>query len=294
MPDVKSTPIPIDMRGWVMSVPAGVSRRQRQAIEIALNTVASCQEMAESCSLKGGILMGLKYGSPRLTADIDFSITGMPTPETPNEFQKALDALFSYIAVELGHVEIEMRVHSIKKLPKKKFGEASFPGLQLKMTYVDKRNEVQYSAYKKGRPIEIVDMDISFNEPAKNLSILRLSGEREMLAYGLVELLAEKFRSLHQQINRKRNRRQDVYDIWFLSTTIEISDEDLVGILSRLKEKSKSRGIDVTADTFNNPEIMHRAQADWDTQAVEIGDDLPDFEQCWAEAVALYAKLPWH
>ncbi|WP_415810691.1 nucleotidyl transferase AbiEii/AbiGii toxin family protein [Litorimonas haliclonae] len=135
-------PVPINFRQWVLSVEDGPNRKQRQAIEIALNTIASCDNLFKTCSLKGGILMGLRYGSPRFTVDIDLSISKMPRPETPEEIRKLLDSQFEYIALDLGYPDILMRVHSIKKLPRKKFDEATFPGLQLKLTFVDKKMNV--------------------------------------------------------------------------------------------------------------------------------------------------------
>lgn len=285
--------LPIDIRGWVFAVEAGPNRQQRQAIQIALNTIATCQDLADKCSLKGGILMGLMYGSPRLTGDIDLSLTEMPSPDTPDKLQTALNSTFGIVALELGFPEIAMKVHSIKKLPKRKFDEATFPGLQLKLNYVDRRNKVQLNAFEKGTSIAIVDMDISFNEPTKHLDILKLTEENEILAYGLTELLAEKYRALHQQISRNRNRRQDAYDIWWLSNHEEITELDLERIMLRLQEKSISRGVKVEQATINNPAIKERAKADWETQRLEIGGDLPPFYECWNAVTSLYSKLPW-
>lgn len=293
MPELQPVAIEIDIRTWVLAAPTGASRRQRQAIDIALNTVATCQNMAKKCSLKGGILMGLLYGSPRLTGDIDLSLADMPTPDTPEEFSAALDEHFEYVAFELGHPNILMRVHSFKRLPKRKFDEASFPGLQLKMTFVDKTNASQLAVYNKGRSIEIIDMDISFNEPAEDLTVLKLSNEREILAYGLAELIAEKYRALHQQIVRKRNRRQDAYDIWYLFQNNEITEELAAYVLDRLREKSESRGIIIGPETIAHPDIKSRAKADWDTQKVEIGEALPEFEVCWKSVIKFYDLLPW-
>lgn len=237
--------------------------------------------------------MGLSYGSLRLTADIDLSLSTMPTEATPQEFRDTLDSRFDFIALEQGLPDIKMRVHSIKKLPRKKFDEASFPGLQLKLNFVDKRNVGQLAAFEKGTSIEILDMDVSFNEPVEDISILRLSKEREILTYGLAELLAEKYRALHQQVIRKRNRRQDVYDIWWLSQNEEMNIECLSLTLARLKDKSISRGVRVSADSILNPEIKERAQAEWETQRLELGDNLPEFDLCWYKVVNLYTQLPW-
>ena len=43
---------------------------------------------------------------------------------------------------------------------------------------------------------------------------------------------------------------------------------------------------------MDNPEIKQRAQADWDTLALEIGD-LPPFDERFASMRNLYVSLPW-
>jgi hypothetical protein len=43
---------------------------------------------------------------------------------------------------------------------------------------------------------------------------------------------------------------------------------------------------------MDDPEIKQRAQADWETLALEIGD-LPPFEERFALMRDLYVSLPW-
>lgn len=111
-------------------------------------------------------------------------------------------------------------------------------------------------------------------------------------AFTIHELVAEKFRALLQQPVRKRNRRQDVYDIAFLIDDHDFSDDDKATILATLIEKCRSRGIDAKQDSMDNPEIKQRAQADWGTLALEIGD-LPPFDERFASMRNLYVSLPW-
>ncbi len=71
-----------------------------------------------------------------------------------------------------------------------------------------KRSTPQETSLKRGQPTNIiVEIDISFNEPSlKQVQILRLTGEHDLLAYSLVDLIAEKYRAILQQIPRQRRR----------------------------------------------------------------------------------------
>jgi predicted nucleotidyltransferase component of viral defense system len=106
------------------------------------------------------------------------------------------------------------------------------------------------------------------------------------------ELIAEKMRALLQQPIRKRNRRQDVYDIAYLIDDHDFSSADKAGILATLIEKCRSRSVEAKPESMDNPEIKQRAQADWETLALEIGD-LPPFEERFSLMRDLYVSLPW-
>ena len=111
-------------------------------------------------------------------------------------------------------------------------------------------------------------------------------------AFTIHERVAEKFHALLQQPVRKRNRRQDVYDIAFLIEDHDFSGDDKATILTALIEKCRSGGIDAKQNSMADPEIKQRAQADWDTLALEIGN-LPPFDERFALMRELYVSLPW-
>ena len=70
MPD----PIKINVAEWVASAKADpVAYQQRQTVEITLNAIAMTAPLNAKMFLKGGILMGLAYDSPRQTTDIDLT-----------------------------------------------------------------------------------------------------------------------------------------------------------------------------------------------------------------------------
>jgi hypothetical protein len=110
--------------------------------------------------------------------------------------------------------------------------------------------------------------------------------------FTLSEVIAEKFRALLQQPIRKRNRRQDVFDIAFLIDTHEIDDEDRRTIHDTLISKCKSRDIQPTRESLANPEVIDRARADWTTLQLEL-EELPPFDERFQLVRKLYESLPW-
>ena len=66
MPD--ATPNAVDVAGWVRKAEADpIAYQQRQTIEVTLNAIAMTGSLNVVMILKGGILMGLAYNSPRQT-----------------------------------------------------------------------------------------------------------------------------------------------------------------------------------------------------------------------------------
>ncbi|WP_271190539.1 nucleotidyl transferase AbiEii/AbiGii toxin family protein, partial [Dactylosporangium matsuzakiense] len=111
-------------------------------------------------------------------------------------------------------------------------------------------------------------------------------------AFTLGELIAEKLRALLQQPIRNRNRRQDVYDIALLIDENPLGDALRVKILETLIEKCRSRRIEPTRESIDDPEVARRAQRDWETLRLEVSD-LPPFEERFAAVREFYRSLPW-
>ena len=122
--------------------------------------------------------------------------------------------------------------------------------------------------------------------------MLSLTGGEELRAYSLVDLIAEKYRAMLQQVVRNRSRRQDVYDLHLLIDDDAIEGERRAQILDAFLEKSRSRHIEPTQDSLDDPEVKRRSGAEWNTLELEIGN-VPDFETCFARVRDFYQKLPW-
>ncbi len=111
-------------------------------------------------------------------------------------------------------------------------------------------------------------------------------------AYSLLDLIAEKLRALLQQPSRKRNRRQDVYDIASLLKQFALDHAEKTSLLALLREKCRARAIEPDREALSQPDVRERAEKDWDTLGLEI-DELPAFDLCFEAVDGFYRSLPW-
>lgn len=288
-----SDPVPeLNVAGWVERARADpIAYAQRQAVEVTLNAIAMTADLKERMFLKGGVLMGLAYDSPRQTADIDLTAAFEVSPDIDEKIRGLLDGAFPRAAARLGYADLIIKVHSIARQPKAIFETASFPALKIKIAFA-RRGSPQEAALNRGIAPGKIEVDISFNEPLRQIQILGLTGGAELLAYDLVELMAEKYRAMLQQKERNRNRRQDVYDLDRLIDGREFTPEVMAQILEVFVAKCQSRNIEPTIDSLNDAEVRSRSAADWQTMQLEIGM-LPEFEGCYSRVSNFYRALPW-
>lgn len=90
----------------------------------------------------------------------------------------------------------------------------------------------------------------------------------------------------------QKDRRQDVYDIAFLLDAHPMTDEDRSVIHGTLIEKCATRDMHPDATSLKNPEVVRRAEAEWQTLALEV-QDLPPFADRFAIVLGFYVSLPW-
>ena len=283
----------IDIGNWIQRAGTDtVTFRQRQVINVILTAIATTPELNQILFLKGGTLMGLAYASPRQTSDIDFSVGGVVPDESTSEYYKALlNSAFPRVAATIGYADIVLRVQTVRELPRKHYPKARFPALELKIAYAD-RGSRQEILLKQGQASNIISVDLSFNETASTLQVLEINEGEELEAYSLADLVAEKYRALHQQEYRRRYRSQDVYDLDFLIQTSSFNDEVQFTILIKIIEKCNSHDIVANSNTIDNPETRERAKSEWETLKLEIGE-VPDFNVCFERIANFYKQLPW-
>lgn len=285
--------VDVDVRAWVEDARSDPTRyRDRQVTEIVLNAIGLAPNLHTNLVLKGGAVMALAFKSNRLTGDVDF--TSMMEPAGfADRIAEDLNTMLPKTAIQLGYLDLLCRVQTVKKMPRTlNFEEHDFPALLVRIGSA-KRDTNEEKRLEEGKAPRVLDIEISFRDQVYGFQELNLTEAGVAVrAFTLHEMIAEKLRALLQQPIRNRNRRQDVYDIAFLIETNELTKEDRHIILQTLIEKCHTRGIEATKDSMDIPEVKRRAEAEWKSLALELGD-LPPFEERFAMMRELYMLLPW-
>lgn len=284
----------IDIGRWIRAAATSVTRRQREVTQIILHAISATPALRDALCLKGGVLMGLVYGSTRLSADVDFSITDRSKPgkTIEQDYREMFDPALQRAAAECGYPDIALQVQGVRGLPENRFPDVEFPGVKVRIGYAVTGSQ-QHERLLEGQSSSVVELDISFNEAIGEIQVLRISEEKTLLAYSLIDMIAEKYRALLQQKDRNRYRRQDIYDLDILIGDAELDDAAREQVLETLMRKCESRIPAPGSGAMDDPEIRMRAQADWDTLEVEVRE-LPGFGECFERVREFYRKLPWH
>lgn len=292
-----STTVLVDIAAWIDKAKADPAAYvERQATEVFLAALGMTKPYAHEIFLKGGVLMGVVYQSPRQTGDIDFTAISEPDPEIAEQLKIALNAALPRAAAALGYPDLMCAVQSSRYYPSEKmFPKATGPALKLHVGYA-RRGSPQEKHFESGKATDILEVDISFKEPVHAIQIVELGDAKTTVsAYSLNDLIAEKLRALLQQEKRNRNRRQDIYDIASLLAKFTLDPGEKVELLALLREKCAARPDNCPvpqSDSLDQPEVRDRARKEWDTLAIEIGE-VPDFDECFVVVDAFYRSLPW-
>jgi predicted nucleotidyltransferase component of viral defense system len=242
--------------------------------------------------LKGGILLAIRYKSHRFTKDIDFSTERPLGGEiTEDGIRQSLDSSLVQMVEELDY-DLDCRVQSSKLQPKDR--KSTYPSIKMTVGYAYKGTS-QHKRLLSLKSLNIVSIDYSLNEATPNIEDLKLNLKEGILTYSLTDLIAEKYRSLLQQVSRNRTRRQDVYDLNLLIERFgDINNFERSKILNSLIIKSKARlKIAPDINSFEDPELKSRAKKDYPSLESELEGELPDFEELFQKVAAFYRSLPW-
>lgn len=279
----------MEIEQWVKAAPLD-QRGIRQATHLILKAISGSDELSARMVMKGGALLGLRYKSSRYTTDIDFStelrLSEISLEEFIGDFNDSLDVAEAELAYGM-----KCKLQSYKIQPK---AEGTFPTVKLKVAYAYKNDQAQMKRLENKGGTNLISIDYSFNEKTYNCEILEVD-DGQLKVYGIFDLLAEKYRSILQQVVRERNREQDIYDVNYLLTTIEEpTDDDRYKILDSLLRKSVGKDLDefLNAAGLDDPRIKERSFERYgDLQAtVKV---LPDFEESYKRISDFYKSLPW-
>jgi len=271
---------------WIRNSPPE-QKEFGQAVHIILLAITLDPLLKELMIIKGGILLAIEYESGRFTKDIDFSsnrkLCDIALEDIEQAFERALRK--SVVILNSG---VDCILHKIEIKPAK-IENPTFPSYTIKIGYA-LLGTAKHKRLRQKQSTSVIKIDFSLNEVIVNKGRFNIGGENFPRSYDVHDLIAEKIRSLIQQVIRNRNRRQDVYDINIL---LGVSGVDKSKVLESIKLKSESRNITATIKSLDDPEVRQRAEAEYSTLADEIDDVLPDFDRLYDRLIVFYKSLPW-
>jgi len=169
------------------------------------------------------------------------------------------------------------------------------PTYKIKIGYALKNDKKMHKRLLNKQSLTVVEVDYSFNEPNfEHTEEFQLDNGGQILVYSLIDLLAEKLRSILQQEMRNRVRRQDAYDLYCLLNEIgPLDDAQMNQVLESLVLKAKARELGIDKDSINNPEIIKRSKQEYNQLENEIDGVLPNFDEVYECVSEFYTRLPW-
>jgi predicted nucleotidyltransferase component of viral defense system len=263
----------------------------RQAVHIILHAITIDDYLYLNMIMKGGMLLGIEHDSSRFTTDIDFSTAQTIQEISEPDFLKHLNDALIVATSELPYT-LECSVQSCKLQPRK---EARFPSLKLKVGYANSQDARAMKRLRGRNSPTVVKIDYSLNEKSYETEERYISEDDGFIKiYALIDIMAEKFRSIIQQIIRHRARRQDVYDLWYLIEKYDFTDEEREKILNSFKQKCQERVPDeyVQQDTLGREEIIKASAHEYADLRDEV-EELPEFEETYSKVREFYENLPW-
>jgi predicted nucleotidyltransferase component of viral defense system len=282
----------LDISKWVLQENNPLDLPFRQAVHTILYAVSVCQDISSEMIMKGAVLLAIRYQCIRHTKDIDFSTTRKRSGFDKDKFLSGMNQSL-ITATEALDYGLDCRVQSYQWKPPSP--EASIPTLKIRIGYAYKHDRRAHKRLVSGNCSTVVEIDYSFNEVTCDVEDIALKNGGRLSVYSYTDLVAEKYRAILQQSKRNRNRRQDVYDLYYLFThhpPPAMSEKRR--ILESLIQKSAARAIEAKPDSMKDPDIIERSMHEYQSLQAEIIGDLPEFEEAYRVVRLFFESLPWH
>ena len=280
----------LDIPAWVAKAAAD-KKNFREAVHIILTAIGQSTALRTKMIMKGGMLMALRYESSRFTKDADFSTRELYVQGNETELIAELDAQIALATAELPY-DTSCRIQRSELKPVG--ADKTFPTLALNIGYAPKSNARAMSRLLAKQSPTIVQIDYSYNESVLDVEVLQLVDGAELRAYSLVNLMAEKYRSLLQQTIRNRNRRQDIYDLALLLNHVDHwTQSERTMLKSLIVASAEPKGIQAQANSMSDPKIMEMAAKGYEDMAAEVDGPLPTFDDIYQQVLKFYEDLPW-
>lgn len=280
---------------WVSAARNDREHNFRSVVHIILNAISSVHELQADMVMKGGILMAVAYQTGRYTKDIDFSTT-----KHYSEFRAGQAQFIDNIenAIKLAAATLPYEFACAIQSSEVRPGVAgNYQTLHLNIGYASRNNAGAIKKLAAKQAAQVVKIDYSFNELVGDLAVIDANGNANLQTYGLLTLVAEKYRALIQQgiggRARGSSRGQDIFDLHSLLSQSPPSAEAQVHLLNLLIEKSHSRGVIARKDSMSDELIYIKSAERYARLVDEIDGQLPNFDVAFALVRRFYEEMPW-
>lgn len=208
--------------------------------------------------MKGGLLLAIRYDSGQFTKDVDFSTRDRYEPGMEQALIEELERQLDTANESLPY-DTMCRVQRAEVRPAR--AEHRFQTLWLSVGYAPRSRRREMDRLLNKQAPTIVETDYSYNDAVYDVEILALGDGDQLHAHSFLNLIAEKLRSLLQQPVRRRNRRQDVYDLHLLITESRppLDDGERASLLALFQASCRAREIEPDVNSLAEPVIRKMA-----------------------------------
>lgn len=279
-----------DIEKWITKAQDDKEKSFRRAVHVILLAISNSPELRSQMIFHGGLLLALKYKGVRHTTDLDFATKSKLIDVDEKSFLKELQKRLTDSS-EILPYGLACRVQSYKIKPP---GEnKNFQTLEINVGYAYKDGP-NYRRLLNNNCTNVIKIDYSYNEINQKIEVLEFFKATNIQAYSLSDFVAEKYRAIIQQKTRNRNRRQDVFDIyWLIKSNLLIGNSIKNKILKSFLVKSASRDLAVNKLILRDKDIIKHSKVEYDSLAQEIDIDLPPFKEAYKIVQDYYESLSW-
>jgi predicted nucleotidyltransferase component of viral defense system len=275
-----------EIESWRREAGVRLDEARKRFMQFVVLECIAASEYRDALAFKGGNALRFVFANPRSTIDLDFSASAA----FPDDLSKVRDFLTHATHRYAPRYGVRAKCQRVQRDPPGP--QHTFPTYEASIGYQfpGDRHFDEFESWNK--PLNsVVMVEISINDVVCETKLVRLSESDELAikTCTLEDIVAEKLRSLLQQVMRNRRRRQDLYDIarFVLQAKFDLDREKISVFLSR---KCKARNVHVSKAAFD-AEVRRRATFEYELLFDSIDPNSIPPEAAWNAVRSLVEEL---
>lgn len=264
--------------------------KQRFAQYGLLRAFSYSQELSDALVLKGGNALNAFWIPNRSTKDLDFSFKRAAI--SLGTFEAKLKGTFRRVQNELGIIfHVSTGGNNEDENPPE---GPPFHVTRLNIAYAlegeyDLARRLEAGEQLPAGSPNLVPIEISTGECVCEMVSVGVDGLYDLQVCSLEDIMAEKLRSLLQQVTRSTGRKQDILDLVVILRSGSFSF-DVEKVSRYLRAKAPLRGVKALKSEFRSPKVKEQASIDYETLRGTAKTFVP-FEEAFADVLALVESL---